>query len=335
MPPLLCTVFCVPDATLKHVEIVGIGAAPVSFGVFGEPSHEASWGRDAEAVLAAIASAGYLGTELGAPRFFGPPEKLRSLLDDHGLQMIGAYIPLHLGDPTHRAEDLRSMRLTLEELATGERPLAILADWGSAALMANPARGWDNRALALDEEAWRHAEVTLRHAIKLATDFGVDTTYHPHISTYVESRWEIERLLDTVDISLTIDTGHLFLAGMSPTDALRAWPDRVNHIHLKDVHAAVLRDAKARNRVDFEAWWAHVSCPLGEGDVGLDDFIDTVREVGYRGWLVVEQDRAMARADEFEAIVRDQTKNQAWVRERLAVGDTESADTAAGRATSA
>jgi len=324
---------------VNDVRIAGIGAAPVSFGVFGAAGDDGSHGRDADAVLAAIASAGYTGTELGPPRFFGPPERLRGRLDDHGLHMVGAYIPLHLGDAARRADDFRSMRLSLEELAAGGRSLAILADWGSEALRANPARRWDDRSLALDDAAWRTAQDTLREAIDLATDFGVETTYHPHISTYIESRWEIARLLDTVDISLTIDTGHIFLAGTSPSDILRTWPTRVNHIHLKDVRQAVLRDAKSTGRVDLEAWWPDISCPLGEGDVDLDDFIAGLREVGYRGWLVVEQDRARARADEFETIIRDQARNEAWVRTRLRPHELAlsggAAHRAAGRATSA
>lgn len=300
------------------MEIVGVAAAPVSFGVFGSADSAPSGDRDAEALLAAISAAGYTGTELGPPRFFGPPETLRRRLYGHGLQIAGAYIPLHLADAAYRADDLRSMRLTLEELAVGTRSLAILADAGSEALMANPARRWDDRSLALDDGAWRSARETLRQAIALARDFGIETTYHPHISTYVESRWEIERLLDTVDISLTIDTGHIFLAGSSPADILRTWSTRVNHIHLKDVHQAVLRDAKASLRTDLETWWPNLCCPLGDGDIDLDDFVEGLREVGYQGWLVVEQDRARARPDEFETIARDQTRNLAWIRERLA-----------------
>ncbi len=300
------------------MEIVGVAAAPVSFGVFGSADDAPSGGEESEALLGAISAAGYTGTELGPPRFFGPPERLRSRLDDHGLQIAGAYIPLHLADAARRADDLRAMRLTLEELAVGTGSLAILADWGSETLMANPARPWDDRSLALDDGAWRSAQDTLRQAIDLATDFGVETTYHPHISTYVESRWEIERLLDTVDIGLTIDTGHVFLDGSSPTEILRTWTTRVNHIHLKDVHQAVLRDAKARRRADLETWWPDLCCPLGDGDVDLDGFIAGLREVGYRGWLVVEQDRAPARSDEFESIARDQARNNRWVRDRLA-----------------
>jgi len=299
------------------MQIVGVAAAPVSYGVFGGADDDASWGRDAEALLRAIAAAGYSGTELGPPRFFGPPDLIKDRLAGHGLRLAGAYIPLHLGDPRHRADDFRAMRLTFEELAAGEGSFAILADWGSDALMSQPARPWDDQTLALDDRTWQYAAETLRRAIDLASEFNLETTFHPHIATYVESPWEITRLLETVDIGLAIDTGHIFLAGASPTELLRTWGDRVNHVHLKDVRAAVMHRAKADGRRDLETWWADVSCPLGEGDVDLDGFVQGLRDADYRGWLVVEQDRSPAERNEFEAIAREQARNNRWVRDRL------------------
>ena len=307
------------------MEIVGVAAAPVSFGVFGLPDQASPWGRDAELLLRAIASAGYDGTELGPPRFFGPPERVRGRLADHGLRLAGAYIPLHLADPRFRDGDFRAMRQTLEELAEGGPSLAILADWGSKELMANPARPWNERTLALDDRAWRTAEETLRQALAIVSAFDIEATFHPHIATYVESPWEITRLLETVDIGLTVDTGHIFLAGASPTELLQSWRRRVNHVHLKDVRTAVMDQAKAEGRDDFEGWWASVACPLGEGDVDLNGFVQGLRDVDYRGWLVVEQDRAFAGREEFEAIAREQARNNLWVRDRLSPDEVQQA----------
>jgi inosose dehydratase len=299
------------------MQIAGVAAAPVSFGVFGTPSDDASWGRDAERLLQAVASGGYSGIELGPPRFFGPPQAIRDRLARHGLRLAGAYIPLHLADAWHRDDDFRAMRQTLEELAAGGGTLAILADWGSETLMSQPARRWQDRSLALDDGAWSVAAETLRRAIDLASEFDLRTTFHPHVATYVESPWEIARLLETVDIGLTIDTGHVWLAGASPTELLRTWGSRVDHVHLKDVHESVMRQAKADGRRDFETWWADVSCPLGEGDVDLDGFLQGLRAIGYQGWLVVEQDRAPAGFEAFDRIARVQATNYRWVRDRL------------------
>lgn len=303
------------------MEIVGVASAPVSFGVFGVADNAARSNEHFDAMLAAMATAGYDGTELGAPGLFGPPGRVKKILESHRLRAVGAYVPLHLAEPRHRGEDLRTLQRTLDELADSAGAVAVLADWGSEALTAVPARRWSDRSLALDDRQWRGAVETIRRAMDLAANHGIATTFHPHIATFVESRWEISRLLETVDIGLTIDTGHVRLAGTSPAELLREWGDRVNHVHLKDVRAAVMHEAKADGRRDFETWWADVSCPLGEGDVDLVGFLHGLREARYRGWLVVEQDRAPAGRNEFEAIVREQARNNRWVRDRLAPGE--------------
>ncbi len=306
---------------MPGMQIVGVATAPVSFGVFEELGSGTPRDDNADALLAAMAKAGYSGSELGPPGFFGPPHVVRERFARHQLRVVGAYVPLHLADPSQRANDLRVMTQTLGELAGAPDACAVLADWGSPTLQANPARPWDDRSLALDDAAWAHAADTLVRAVGIATDLGIAATFHPHIATYVEAPWEIERLLDTVDIGLTIDTGHLFLAGASPTGVLERWSPRVRHVHLKDVRRAVMDEAKAACRDDLEAWWADVACPLGEGNVDLDGFLEVLRGTGYRGWLVVEQDRAPSTPAEIGEIGRQQAENLEWVRRRLMPGE--------------
>ena len=108
---------------------------------------------------------------------------------------MGAYVPLHLaGDAAAFARDLDAMRRTLDELAAGgPDTVAILADEGSPALLTNPARPWDDRSLALDEAAWAVLGERLRTAAAIVAAAGVRASFHPHISTYVESPWEAER----------------------------------------------------------------------------------------------------------------------------------------------
>ena len=94
-----------------------------------------------------------------------------------------------------------------------------------------------------------------------------------------------------------------------------AWRERINHIHLKDVRHDVLEEAKARERDDFDVWWANVSTPLGEGDLPLEEFLAHLSEADYRGWVVVEQDRAPVSSQaELRSAARVQRRNLQWVR---------------------
>ena len=125
-------------------------------------------------------------------------------------------------------------------------------------------------------------------------------------------------MLELSDIPLTLDTGHFALAGADPAEALERFGDRVNHIHAKDVRLEVLQRAKAERSVDFETWWADVSCPLGEGNVNLEAFLDVLVTRRYDGWIVIEQDRAPTAAANFGDVAVEQAANRRWLETALA-----------------
>ena len=295
---------------------IRIGTAPVSYGIFGT-----SGDRDAgETLLDSAAAAGFSGLELGPPALFGTPRETAERFRRRRLEIVASYIPIHFAaDDATVAADLAMMRRTLEELTAGgaTRALAILADEGAPILRRNPARSWSDRSLALDDAGWRLLGQRLGQAVAMATAFGVRTSFHPHIGTYVESPWEVDRLLELSDIPLTLDTGHFALAGADPAEALERLGDRVNHIHAKDVRLEVLRRAKEERRADFETWWADVSCPLGQGDVNLEAFLDVLVAQRYKGWIVIEQDRAPTAAAAFADVAGQEAANREWIEAAL------------------
>jgi inosose dehydratase len=294
-----------------------IGSAPVSFGVYGSTE---TFGVSPEALLSSAAAAGYSGMELGPPGFFGTPGATADAFARHELAAIGAYVPIHFSaDDETVAQDLESMRRTLDELSVDpDVPgLAILADEGSPELLLNPARDPADRHLALDDAGWQRLVEGMERALALAEGAGVPTSFHPHISTYIESAWEVERLLDSTAVSLTLDTGHFQLAGADPVESFDRYGDRVNHVHLKDVRTRVLTQAKADGRADFDDWWADVAAPLGEGDVNLPAFLERLLQQGYEGWLVVEQDRLPLGHDPIEPVAAVQADNRRWLERAL------------------
>lgn len=295
----------------------GIGNAPVSFGIFGTTGGSAAPAD----MLRALAAASYDGSELGPPGLFGTPQETADVFAETGLQAIGAYVPLHLAldDDTFEA-DLARMAITCDELQATGATLAILADEGSPELLVNPAR--TSHELALDDTRWALARRRLARAVELARSRGLAASFHPHISTYVESAWEVERLLDTTEVTLTLDIGHMALAGADPVACARDWAHRIDHIHIKDVRMEVLAQAKATGRTDFDEWWAGVCVPLGTGDVDIDGVLAELARHSYDGWLVVEQDRAPTSAEELPEVAAEQSANHRWLAARWPVGAT-------------
>jgi inosose dehydratase len=153
------------------------------------------------------------------------------------------------------------------------------------------AAGRSDAARRLEGEEWSALVTALRRAAAIAADHGLRPAVHPHAGSFVEFEDEIERLLADSDLALCLDTGHAAYAGIAAQDALRAYGDRLAHVHLKDVRADVL--ARVRNeRLDFwAAIEAGVFCPLGQGVVDLPAVLGALEEVGYRGFATIEQDR--------------------------------------------
>src|SRR3989442_5373441 len=126
--------------------------------------------------------------------------------------------------------------------------------------------------MGLDPSGWRRLSEGVARAADLARNRDFEPTLHHHTATFVEAPWEIERVLEMTDVGLLLDTGHLALGGGDPTEALRGWGERINHVHVKDVRNDVLASVIADGADMPEAWRRGVFCELGTGDVDPDTF---------------------------------------------------------------
>lgn len=288
--------------------------APVSYGVFGDLTVEGV--TTTHGLLQTMASAGYRGSEIGPPGFFGPVDELVSSFADAGLEAVGAYVPLHTQLPGPVLDrDLARMQQTLDELAAvNPRALVILADEGNEELLANPRK---DRSMQLDTEGWDQLVDSVRRAAGEARERGFEVSFHPHIATFVEVPEEIERFLADTDLGLTFDIGHVVLGGGDGVELFRRWRERVNHVHIKDVRRGVLEDARSAHRTDFDEWWAGVATPLGAGDVDLEGFARALADTDYDRWVVVEQDREPLTAESLASVVADQDANLRWLATHL------------------
>ena len=291
--------------------------APCSYGAFEITVGVLPDVPEAESVLSAIASAGYEGTELGPPDYLGDRLTLRKSLENHGLALVGGYIPIRFSEPEHWAEDLAAMDATLDLFAAadGTQAKPVLADGGSAERIRFPGRAAADRSIGLDEAGWARFAEGVAQACELARTRGFEPTFHHHTATFVEAPWEIERVLELTDVGLLLDTGHLRLGGGDPTTALREWGSRINHIHIKDVHDEVLAGVIADAADMPEAWRRGVFCELGTGDVDLDSFFAELSRSDYSGWLVVEQDMVPRSPRDAADAAASQVRNRAWLAE--------------------
>lgn len=266
-----------------------LAAAPISWGISEVPG----WGvqLEAERVLAEIAEAGLAATELGPPGFLpADPAAIRARLAPHGLALVGGFVPALL----HRTSDRAGMLDRLRESA------ALLADAGASVLVLAAPTGEIGYEAAFrpDVVAWEILRGGIAAAQEIGSRHSLAVAFHPHYGTVVEREEDVRRLLESTDVGLCLDTGHLLVAGADPLAVCRAAGPRIAHVHLKDVDAALAARVRAREIGYREAVRAGLYRPLGEGDLDLGGLLAILQAQGYAGWHVLEQDLVLEAGDD-------------------------------------
>lgn len=259
-----------------------IAAAPASWGICELPG----WGYQfpVERVLSDMRDLGVVATELGPEGFVpGAPAAQRALLDTYGLTALGEFCPLVLHEPD------RSLQEPVEAILERFRVL------GAGTMVIAVATGsdtYDSRP-ELSAGEWQTLADNLGRVAALAVQSGVAACVHPHMGTLIQTRAEVERILNACDIPLCLDSGHLTVGGADPVELARAYPERIAHVHLKDVNAA-LAAAVQDGSLDYsEAVGRGLYTTLGEGDVDLAAIVGSLEAHGYDGWYVPELDRML------------------------------------------
>jgi len=297
----------------------GIAGAPVSFGVFELTADGPLVPPDE--VLSALQDAGYDGVDLGPVGWLGRGDVLRERLRRHELSLAGGWVDLPFSDDTAFAAALPSLDDAVTifgdagQVDPARPPLPTLADAGSDERRANP--GGAAPGIGLDGVGWDTLAANVATAAERVRAAGLEPTFHHHVCTYVETPDEIDTFLECTDVDLTLDTGHLLLAGGDPVSGLGRWGGRINHVHLKDARTAVL-DRVVRERAGLRAVWERGAfVAIGDGDLDLDGFMGALIESGYDGWLVVEQDVIPAADDPPGLAADDQRANREALRKWL------------------
>jgi inosose dehydratase len=277
----------------NHPELK-IAGAPISWGVSEVPGWGYQLGPDR--VLKEMCEVGLLATELGPEGFLpSEPATMASVLSEHGLQAVGGFTPLLLHAPGH--DPVPEVDRILDGyVASGAQVLVLSAVTGSA--------GYDNRP-PLDEAGWKRLLSNLDRVATLAADRGVRAVLHPHVGTMIETGDEVQQVLYGSSISLCLDTGHLLIGGTDPAELARQAPERIAHLHLKDVDSTIAARVQSGQLTYSEAVRSGMYRPLGQGDVDVLAIVGHIRAHGYNGWYTLEQDTILTEEPKDEGPVAD------------------------------
>lgn len=255
-----------------------IAAAPISWGV----CEVSNWGYQMKAsrVLAEMHELGFLATEAGPDGFL--PDEPSALLDRlraSEMQLVGGFVPLVM----HRSDGwLAGLGHVVERLARCGAEVVVLA-------VATGLKDYDARP-ELSVEDWRRLLAGLDLAVEVAGEMGIRAVLHPHIGTVVQSPQEIYRVLEGTRIPLCLDTGHILAGGGDPAALALSAPDRVGHVHLKDVNVQLAKEVAIGAITYSTAVRKGLYRRLGDGDVDVLALVASLRSACYTGWFVLEHD---------------------------------------------
>jgi inosose dehydratase len=306
-----------PTGASRQTAIV-VANAPISYGAF-----ELTVGIDpnvpaAVPLLDEVAEAGYAGIDLGPAGYLGRGDNLRERLQARGLGLAGGYLELPYTDRRKLAEAMADLDDLLDVFDavpdSVPAPKPTLADAGSPIRRANPGRSATDSSFGWSNSDWRRFADGFARVAEHCRERGYEPTFHHETGTHVEAAWEIEQMLEVTDVGLCLDTGHLLMGGGDPVTAVSDWGERLNHFHLKDAHREVLEKIITDGAPADAIWRRRAFCTLGQGDVAVEDTLGALRDTGYAGWLVVEQDIMPDPADPPGWAAGEQVANRAYLR---------------------
>ncbi|HUW58194.1 MAG TPA: TIM barrel protein [Planctomycetota bacterium] len=222
---------------------------------------------DLEHVLAEMVEAGYDAVEFSRhPMEMDDPERTRKLLAHFGLKLVGMSMTFK-GNPG--------------ELETLTEKMRVLVSWEGERVVLFDGIDWD-APTAVEAAGPYHGTVELAEGVaEFAASLGLDTVIHNHLGTNLETPEQMDTVLPQLQhCGLCLDTGHLIAAGGNPVVFTHRYAGVLRHVHFKDC-----RFNPDGSFDDF------VELGTGNSPCRMEDVLGAFREVGYEGWLCLEQDR--------------------------------------------
>ena len=208
-------------------------------------------------------------------------ESFRDLLTEKKLSIAGNYFGGDFHDSEKRDNLLSVFKNTLENLKFYGAKNVVIGPPGRGNWSDYHHSTSDDDEMSIPDKI-RAMAPFLNELGKIAQDAGMEIGLHPHVNTIVEKPDEIDMIMELTDpryVGIVPDTGHIQLGDGDPVEIIRKYSSRLNYFHLKDVKGIFERPNFGPNL-----------CELGNGEVDFQRVMALLKDVGYNGWLNVEQD---------------------------------------------
>ncbi|HLZ73648.1 myo-inosose-2 dehydratase [Phenylobacterium sp.] len=242
-----------------------------------------------ETILADARDIGFAGVELGG-KFPRDPTVLKPLLAGYGLDLVGGW---YSGELLTRDVDA--------EIAAAQAHLTLLKALGSTVFVhaetSNAIHGQRTVPLSqtprLDAADWKLFGPRVTGFAEYIQSQGLKFAYHHHLGTVVEGPDDLDSFLRATGaaVGLTLDTGHAALGGVDPVATIRAHPERIAHVHCKDVRTSVFSGVKAAGSSFLDGVLAGMFTVPGDGALDYGAVMRALADIGYAGWIIIEAEQ--------------------------------------------
>lgn len=272
---------------------ISFGVSPIAWANDDMPELGAN--TTVETILADAAEIGFAGVELGG-RFPRDPAVLGPMLARHGLALVGGWYSLNL-----LARDAEA------EIAALQPHLALLKAMGSTVFIAaetsNAIHSDRTRPLAetprLAAADWPRFGERLAAVAAHVERQELRFAYHFHLGTVVERQADVDAFIAATpaNVGFVVDTGHAALGRVDAAALIRAHPERIVHVHTKDVRQPVFERLMAERRSFLDGVLAGMFTAPGDGGLDFGAVMRALADIRYDGWIVIEAEQDPALAD--------------------------------------
>lgn len=224
-------------------------------------------------ILAICQQAGFTGIEPETSflQHLEDPVLLKESLDKYQIELAALAV----------VEDWLYPKETKEELARSEKWIQLLKHFPNTILVLVQMPGKDRSNL---EERQQNMISCVNAFAKRASEQGIICSNHPNSpdGSVFRTAEDYEILLNGLDeryIGYCPDVGHIAKGDMDPLEIIRKYRSTINLVHYKDM----FEDGR----------WALT----GEGIIDFDNITLELKNTGYEGWIIME--------DEFDEAIDD------------------------------
>ena len=275
---------------------VKLGIAPIAWSNDDMP--ELGGDTPLEQCLAEASQAGFSGIESGG-KFPKKSEKLIPLLEKYKLKLCSGWYSANLRKNSVKDEILL-VQEQLKLFQDCKAPCIVFAEV-SDSIAGDPNRPLSSRP-QMNKDEWNEFCIKISEIGKYLEDQNMPLAYHHHMGTVVETQNDTQRLLDntTDQVKLILDTGHMLFARGNSLKLTEEYKSRIIHIHCKDVREDILEKSLKKDWSFRKAFLEGAFTVPGDGCIDYKPLLKYLKNIDYKGWLVVEAEQDPAKANPLE-----------------------------------